>query len=85
MAAQTFAQIEKIAAALPYGKHEDIAYRVREMIASAVDNANETIFVEKAAPEADFDAVAIASLESNLCFCDDEKVAEWFIKNGVCF
>jgi hypothetical protein len=41
--------------------------------------------VDKAASEDDFDALALASLESNLCFCEDHDVCKWFAENDVAF
>jgi len=85
MAAQTFAKIAEIARALPLGKPEDLADRVKMMIDNAELNANDTIFVDKAATETEFDAIALATLESNLCYCGDYAVCEWFANNDVSF
>jgi len=85
MAAQTFAQIAELARALPWGRPEDLADRVKMMIDNAELNANDTIHVDKAAPETEFDAIALASLESNLCYCSDFDVCEWFAQNDVRF
>ena len=85
MAAQTFAQIADLARALPYGRPGDLADRITYMIDCAELNAHETIHVDKAATEADFASLALATLESNLCDCGDHEVCEWFAKNGVAF
>jgi len=55
------------------------------MVFCAELNAYETIHVDKAASEADFEALALASLESNLCFCEDYEVCKWFADNDVAF
>jgi len=85
MAAQTFAQIASIANALPFVRCEDLADRVKYMVYCAELNAHETIHVDKAAGEDDFNALALASLESNLCFCEDYEVCKWFAENDVAF
>jgi hypothetical protein len=85
MAAQNFAQISKVANDLPFGRLDDLADRVKYMVYCAELNAHETIHVDKAASEDDFDALALASLESNLCFCEDHDVCKWFAENDVAF
>jgi hypothetical protein len=85
MTAQTFAQIAEIARALPLGSPDDLADRVKLMIDNAELNANDTIYVDKAAPEQQFDTIALATLESNLCYCGDFDVCEWFAQNDVRF
>jgi hypothetical protein len=85
MTAQTFAQIASLANALPVGRLEDLADRVKYMVYCAELNAHETIHMDKAASEADFDALALASLESNLCFCEDYEVCKWFAENDVAY
>jgi len=83
MTAQTFAHIKNLAYALPRGRHEDLADRVQYMVDCAWQNAHDTIHVDKAASEDDFDDLAMASLESNLCFCEDYEVCKWFTENDV--
>jgi hypothetical protein len=85
MAAQTFAQIASIANALPFGRPDDLEDRVKYMVFCAELNAHETIHLDKAASEDDFEALALASLESNLCFCEDHEVCKWFADNDVAF
>lgn len=85
MTAQTFAHIASLANALPFGQPDDLADRVKYTVVCADLNAYETIHVDKAASEADFDAFALASLESNLCFCDDYEVCKWFADNDVAY
>lgn len=85
MAAQTFAHIASLANALPVGRLEDLADRVKYMVYCAELNAHETIHLDKAANEGDFDALALASLESNLCFCEDYEVCKWFAENDVAY
>ena len=70
MAAQTFAQINALAAALPYS---DLANRVQTMIAEAAENA------------ATIGGDALAHLESSLCFCEDRDVCRWFAENDVAY
>ncbi len=85
MAAQTFAQIAALARALPFGRPDDLADRVKCMVDFAELNAHETIYLEKAATADRFDELALATLESNLCYCEDHDVCEWFAKNDVAF
>lgn len=85
MPAQTFSQIAELARALPLGRPDDLADRVKLMIDNAELNANDTIHVDKAAHEADFDAIALATLESNLCYCGDHDVCQWFAENDLPF
>lgn len=80
---QTFKQIDDLARSLPFGRLGDLADRIRCVLDFARTNADETIYLEKAASEADFDAIALASLESNLCFCEEFDVCEWFAANDV--
>lgn len=85
MPAQTFAQIAAIARALPHGRPDDLADRVKYMIDCAEVNAHETIHMNKAASEDDFAALALATLESNLCDCGDHEVCKWFAENDLPF
>lgn len=80
MTAQTFAQINQLALALPY---MGLGQRVRNMVDSAAENANETIYVDKAATSEEFDELALRTLESNLCYCSDFEVCRWFAENDV--
>jgi hypothetical protein len=52
----------------------------------AEENAAETIYVEKARPAEDFDAVALASLEDTLaCGTLDPAEHEFFVTLGIKF
>jgi hypothetical protein len=85
MPRQTFAQIEKLALALPHGRIDDLNFRVQALCASASLNAYETIRDDKGAAEGHFDDVAMSSLESLLCFSDDYDVCKWFAENDVAY
>ena len=85
MARQTFAQIAALTNALPFGSFGDLNDRIKCMVDFADLNARETIHVDKAVTEDQFDAIALASLESNLCYCEDHDVCAWFAKNDVAF
>jgi hypothetical protein len=85
MPRQTFAQIEKLASALPHGRIDDLNFRVQALCASASINAHDTIYDEKEAAEDRFDAVAMSSLENLLCFSDDYDVCKWFVENDVTY
>jgi hypothetical protein len=85
MARQTFAQIAARTRELPFGHIGDLNDHIKWMVDFADLNARETIHVDKAATEDQFDAIALASLESNLCYCEDHDVCAWFVKNGVAF
>ena len=80
MTAQTFAQIEALAFALPVS---DLTSRIQRMVMEAQENAHNTVFVDKTAT--DEAAVALASLECVLCYCDDMDVCRWFAENDVAF
>ena len=75
---QTFKQIDDLARRI-----DDLARRIKCLCDSAHQNAHDTIYVEKAAAEDQLDAIALASLESNLCFCEDLEVCQWFAENDV--
>ena len=62
---------------------DSIKSRVSAILASADLNAHDTIYVEKAATEDQFDAIALATLEGILCFCEDFEVCQWFAENDV--
>jgi hypothetical protein len=80
---QTFAQIETLAQALPFGRPDDLNDRIKCMVDNARLNAHETINLDKAATEDQFDALALGTLESNLCYCEDMLVCKWFAENDV--
>lgn len=80
---QTFAQIATLANALPFGSFGDLNDRIKCMVDFADLNARETIHVDKAATEDQFDALALGTLESNLCYCEDMLVCKWFAENDV--
>jgi hypothetical protein len=85
MARQTFKQIYDLSLELRGHGIDSLNHRISAILASAELNAHDTIYVEKAAAEDQFDAIALASLESNLCFCEDHDVCAWFTNNGVAF
>lgn len=85
MAAQTFAQIAALARALPFQGFGALNDRIVQMIDFAELNAHETIHLDKAATAEQFDALALATLESNLCYCEDHDVCRWFAENDVAY
>lgn len=85
MAAQTFAQIATLARALPHTGIGGLNNRIQQMVDFAELNAHETIHLDKAATADQFDALALATLESDLCYCEDHDVCAWFAKNDVAF
>ena len=50
---------------------------------AAEENANETIFVEKAATEDQLAELCFSSLEGLLCYSKDEAAHAWFRARGV--
>ena len=50
---------------------------------AAEENANETIFVEKAAKEDQLAELCFSSLESLLCDSDDKAAHAWFKARGM--
>lgn len=80
---QTFKQIDDLARNLPFVRIDDLAWRIKCVCDSARQNAEDTIYTEKAATEDKFDEIALATLESNLCYCEDHDVCAWFAENDV--
>jgi hypothetical protein len=79
----TFKKINDLSLEMTGYGIDGINHRISAILASAELNAHDTIYVEKAATEDQFDAIALASLESNLCFCEDFEVCQWFAENDV--
>jgi hypothetical protein len=83
-----FKTISKRAAALDNNKKlrgvypDGLFFRVDYLIGSALTNADDTVYEEKAATEAEHDAIAVSSLELLLGSCSDEEVCSWFRKQG---
>lgn len=65
---QTFAQIDALASALPFGE---------------LNNTIQTMIVEAKECEATLGGAALAHLETSLCFCEDMLVCQWFAENDV--
>lgn len=80
---QTFAQIETLAMHLKSCNGDDRNHRIQMVVSSAQENAHTTCYEEKAAPVSDYEAVALATLECNLSYCDDMEVCAWFAENDV--
>jgi hypothetical protein len=72
---KTFAQLEALARKAPYA--------VQAVLSDAAANATDTVFVEKAAPEAEWDALALASIVFTAAYTEDRKVQAWFKRHGV--
>jgi hypothetical protein len=79
---QTFAQIEALAMSLN-ACGSDLNITIQCMVMSADENAHTTCFEDKSMPASEYDAVALASLEFNLSYCDDMAVCQWFAENDV--
>lgn len=65
---QTFAQIDALAAALPFS---DLNNRIQTMIAEAKEGS---IILG---------GDALSHLETSLCFCEDMAICQWFAENDV--
>lgn len=57
-------------------------YKIMHALGSADENANETVYVEKAASASDLESLKLASLEGILCYCDDPETRDWFAAQG---
>lgn len=80
----TFASIQSTAAKLGT-RRATLGARIDDILDNARINADDTVYVEKAAPVADWDRIALASLQSLLSYCGDSKAVAWFRRNGVEF
>ncbi len=60
-----------------------LCHRVDALVDSARANADDTIYVEKARPVEDYDAIGLASLQDLLSCSDDAEAAAWFVAQGV--
>jgi hypothetical protein len=80
---QTFKHILDLSLELRDHGIDGVNQRISAILASAELNAHDTIYVEKAATEDQFDAIALATLEGILCFCEDFEVCQWFAENDV--
>ena len=63
--------------------HARIVNRLDNLLDQARINADDTIYVEKAADPKKWDKIALMSLESLLAYSTDLEVQAWFKKNGV--
>lgn len=80
----TFAEITAKADALRKRVgYSDLSRAVNGQIGSAEQNAIDTL--RGRADTAEMERVCLATLESNLCYESDAKVAAWFRKAGVRF
>jgi hypothetical protein len=70
-------EIQKIGIYTPLG------YALNAVHDSARVNADDTIYVEKSAPQEDWGKIAISSLENLLSFCSDKAVCDWYEAHGI--
>lgn len=62
----------------------DIADQIDEVLDSARINANDTIYIEKAAPESEWNLIFKGTIESILAFGDySAEVKAWFAAQGI--
>ena len=86
MPAPTFAQIEILAAALNRNAGpQALGHRVDAILDSARVNADATIYVEKAQPEAAWNSIAVGSIRDILSYSSDARAQRWFLGIGVDF
>ena len=64
-------------------RHGSVEDRVDDLFDKARINADDTVFVEKARPIAEWDAVAMASVVDLLSFSTDAAVNRWFAERGI--
>ena len=72
MTTVTFEQIKNLASALPIANNDD-------------NNAIECMIIDAEESSDMLGGEALAILQSNLCFCENDVVTGWFIANGVKF
>lgn len=66
--------------------HRALHTEVSDALDSARVNANDTIYIEKAQPETEWESLFTGSLVSSLSFSTPSPAAvEWFAKHGVTF
>lgn len=62
-------------------RHGSFGARILDVLDNARINADDTVYLEKST--LDWNAVAIASLETILSYSEDKRVNAWFHRNGV--
>lgn len=78
----TFADLKAAAAKLGT-QYNTLGYRVDALLDSARVNADDTVYLEKAAPESDYDRIALDTVMMELSYCTDKAVIRWFAKRGI--
>lgn len=82
----TFAEIKAKQEALWSRSRSKLAFEIYNLVWDAEDNANDTIYAEKAAPESDFEALAFGTLIDLIGSRDCSKNARaWFKRIGLKF
>jgi hypothetical protein len=76
-----WSEIVKMASTLEISRGS-LGDRIDEMVDSARVNADDTVYLEKAAAESDYDMVAISTLELILSDSNDEEAKTWFKSIG---
>lgn len=62
---------------------DSLSNRIDNVLDRARINADDTCHVEKTAPAAEYDAIALATVSDILSFENDQQVAAWFAARGV--
>lgn len=78
----TFAELETKVSRMPLYAGT-LGSRIDSILDLARCNAEDTVFVEKARDASEYDAIALGSVESILCYSSDKPVMRWFARNGV--
>lgn len=78
----TFETLCRAAQDIPPGS---LADEVSYMLDAARVNADDTVYVDKSAPESDWHRIAMDSLESACAYSRNSDAVSWFLAHGVTF
>lgn len=81
-----FAHLQDAQRAMKVTAYRCLADRVSAVLDSARVNADDTVYLEKAAPEADYNVIAIESIRSLLSdreYSNDKRLVTWFAQRGI--
>jgi hypothetical protein len=78
------ARADKLFRAADSIKSNTLRIEVRNLLCGGAENADDTIFVEKAAPLEDWDWIFAGSIASTLC-CNQvsKQAAQWLARRGI--
>jgi hypothetical protein len=76
-------KIQKLLDESNASKNGSVAYLAGNLIEEAQENANQTVSLEKSAPESERDQIAEESLICLLSYCKDSAIIKWFAARGI--